>query len=114
MKWFGHFSLEWVFLRDVKNNKLKHIKSDVKAVIYLTDGKSVKYDKGIKFLRSFGQQPEKPNIFEDFKYMDKRELELRKVRETPQFHQEFQKYSYSYRQNPSQFRDYLKQKKQFA
>ncbi len=39
LKWFGHFTVEWLYLKDVKNSKLKHIKSDVKAVVYLTDGK---------------------------------------------------------------------------
>jgi len=37
-------------------------------------------------LKIFLEASDNPNIFEDFVFMDKREKELRKTRETPQFH----------------------------
>ena len=40
-------------------------------------------------LNIFLAQPEQPNIFEDFAYMDKRELDLRQNRETMDFFTQF-------------------------
>jgi len=61
------------------------ISSEYKQVIHLTDGKAVPYSPGKQFLKTFMKQPEKPNIFQDFMYMDKREADLRKVRESWEF-----------------------------
>jgi len=36
-------------------------------------------------MKIFLNAPETPNIFEDFSFMDKREKQLRRTRETPEF-----------------------------
>ncbi len=62
---------------------------EIKEVIYQTDGKYVPFDAGLRILDTFNKYKENPNIFEEFEYMDKRERKQRKLRETPEFHQQF-------------------------
>jgi len=66
----------------------------------MCDGKEIPFDSGNAMLKIFQNKSEKPNIFEDFAFMDQRELNLRDVREGQKFHYQFQKFSYMYRQNP--------------
>eukprot|EP00116_Pleurobrachia_bachei_P004585 sb/3464847/ len=85
-KWKGKFDVKWVYVKDVPNNQLRHIKlenNDNKPVTNSRDTQEVPRDKGIQLLRILHDYKHSTSIFDDFGHYEKRQDEdnARKVRE---------------------------------
>lgn len=75
-KYFGTFKLKFVFIKDVKDKLFEHIREesqDNNPVYKLRDSTRLSIFNGKKMLALFMSAPNRPNIFETFAYMDKRE-----------------------------------------
>lgn len=75
-KYFGSFKVKFLFIKDIKDKLLEGIKEesqDNNPVYKLRDSTRVSILNGKKMLSLFKDSPNRPNIFETFAYMDKRE-----------------------------------------
>ncbi|KAM3127009.1 hypothetical protein pb186bvf_020888 [Paramecium bursaria] len=94
-KWFGSFSIEWVFVKDVSYNDIKGIHESIDCT-QLKNGQEI-YD-------TFKAAPQKSTIFRFFKDLDVSEQKKRKDRDNnPQFEIAFNEYISVFEQMPFNF-----------
>uniref|UniRef100_A0A8C8E1D1 YTH domain-containing family protein n=1 Tax=Oryzias sinensis TaxID=183150 RepID=A0A8C8E1D1_9TELE len=85
-KWKGKFEVKWVFIKDVPNNQLRHIRlenNDNKPVTNSRDTQEVPLEKAKQVLKVIATFKHTTSIFDDFAHYEKRQEEedaLRKER----------------------------------
>jgi hypothetical protein len=83
-KWNGQFSVKWIFIKDIPNNHLRHIKlenNENKPVTNSRDTQEILLEPGKEMLRIFASFKAKSSILDDFTFYDKRQ-ELMKEKKT--------------------------------
>jgi len=73
-KWKGVFDVKWIFVKDVPNSQLRHIKlenNEGKPVTNSRDTQEVPVDKGRQVLRIIAQYRHTTSIFDDFGHYEK-------------------------------------------
>ena len=82
-KWKGKFDVKWIYVKDVPNNTLRHIRlenNEYKPITNSRDTQEVPPEKGklvIKIMHSFKAQT---SIFDDFSHYEQRQEEDAKIR----------------------------------
>ncbi|XP_043923650.1 YTH domain-containing family protein 3 isoform X2 [Protopterus annectens] len=85
-KWKGKFGVKWIFVKDVPNNQLRHIRlenNDNKPVTNSRDTQEVPLEKAKQVLKIIATIKHTTSIFDDFAHYEKRQEEeeaMRKVR----------------------------------
>eukprot|EP00118_Oscarella_pearsei_P029207 m.3916 g.3916 ORF g.3916 m.3916 type:complete len:560 (+) comp9980_c0_seq1:124-1803(+) len=77
-KWKGKFDVKWVYVKDVPNNQLRHIRlenNENKPVTNSRDTQEVLYEKGKQILRIVHNYKATTSIFDDFGHYEKRQEE---------------------------------------
>ena len=77
-KWKGKFDVKWIYVKDVPNNQLRHIKlenNDNKPVTNSRDTQEVPRDKGMQLMRILHDYKHSTSIFDDFGHYEKRQDE---------------------------------------
>nr|XP_045583431.1 YTH domain-containing family protein 2-like isoform X2 [Procambarus clarkii] len=77
-KWKGQFRVKWIYVKDVPNNQLRHIRLDNnenKPVTNSRDTQEVPYEKGKQVLKIINQYRHSTSIFDDFSHYEKRQEE---------------------------------------
>ena len=75
-KWKGQFEVKWIFVKDVPNSQLRHIRlenNENKPVTNSRDTQEVPPDKGKQILRIMSQYRHNTSIFDDFSHYEKRQ-----------------------------------------
>ena len=91
-KWKGKFDVDWLFVKDVPNSQLRHIRlenNDNKPVTNSRDTQEVPLEKAKQVLKIIATYKHTTSIFDDFSHYEKRqeeEEEVRKVRPPPHTH----------------------------
>lgn len=71
-KWKGIFQLRWIFIRDIPNPALRHLKltntNEQKPVTSSRDTQEVPYDQGCEMLRIFHTYQAKTSLLQDYTY----------------------------------------------
>jgi len=73
-KWKGQFSVSWIFVKDVPNSQLRHIRlenNEGKPVTNSRDTQEVPPEKGRQVLRIIHQYRHTTSIFDDFSHYEK-------------------------------------------
>jgi len=102
-KWFGTFKISWLSIKDIHYSKFEQIEeeSTKTSVINLKDGTKISANSGKQMLKIFKEYPEKPNIFDFFDFMDRREDYIRSQRDNnPEFETYFKECCEAYQENP--------------
>ncbi|XP_028850717.1 YTH domain-containing family protein 1-like isoform X2 [Denticeps clupeoides] len=90
-KWKGKFDVDWLFVKDVPNSQLRHIRlenNDNKPVTNSRDTQEVPLEKAKQVLKIIATYKHTTSIFDDFSHYEKRqeeEEEVRKNLETSSF-----------------------------
>lgn len=82
-KWKGRFSVRWIYVKDVPNNTLRHIRlenNENKPVTNSRDTQEVHPDKGKQVLTIIHNYKAQTSIFDDFSHYEKRQEEDAKMR----------------------------------
>lgn len=85
-KWKGKFEVKWIFVKDVPNNQLRHIRlenNDNKPVTNSRDTQEVPLEKAKQVLKIIATFKHTTSIFDDFAHYEKRQEEeeaMRRVR----------------------------------
>jgi len=82
-KWKGRFSVRWIYVKDVPNNTLRHIRlenNENKPVTNSRDTQEVHPDKGKQVLKIIHNYKAQTSIFDDFSHYEKRQEEDAKMR----------------------------------
>ncbi|KAG8513252.1 YTH domain-containing family protein 1, partial [Galemys pyrenaicus] len=82
-KWKGKFDVQWIFVKDVPNNQLRHIRlenNDNKPVTNSRDTQEVPLEKARQVLRVIASYKHTTSIFDDFSHYEKRQEEEEAVR----------------------------------
>ena len=77
-KWKGQFSVKWIYVKDVPNSQLRHIRlenNENKPVTNSRDTQEVPYEKGKQVLRVIHQYRHTTSIFDDFNHYEKQQEE---------------------------------------
>jgi len=77
-KYRGHFTLKWLYVKDVPNAQLRHIRlenNDNKPVTNSRDTQEVPADKGKQVLAVMHAYKHTTSLFDDFTHYEKREHE---------------------------------------
>ncbi|KAH8294992.1 hypothetical protein KR018_005180, partial [Drosophila ironensis] len=77
-KWRGKFKVKWIYVKDVPNGKLRHIRlenNDNKSVTNSRDTQEVPNDKGIEVLQILHSYNHSTSIFDDFIHYEKKQEE---------------------------------------
>lgn len=77
-KWKGRFGVKWIYVKDVPNNQLRHIRlenNENKPVTNSRDTQEVPPDKGKMVLKIIHQYQHATSIFDDFEHYEKRQEE---------------------------------------
>lgn len=90
-KWKGQFKVRWVYVKDVPNVQLRHIRlenNENKPVTNSRDTQEVPHSKGLQVLRIMHSYRHSTSIFDDFVHYEKRQEEEdnRKNPESPPIH----------------------------
>lgn len=90
-KWKGQFRVRWIYVKDVPNVQLRHIKlenNENKPVTNSRDAQEVPHAKGVQVLRILHSYRHSTSIFDDFGHYEKRQAEedQRKVPPNPMPH----------------------------
>ncbi|KAM5245696.1 YTH domain-containing family protein 1 [Ctenodactylus gundi] len=86
-KWKGKFDVKWIFVKDVPNNQLRHIRlenNDNKPVTNSRDTQEVPLEKAKQVLRIIASYKHTTSIFDDFSHYEKRQEEEEVVRKERQ------------------------------
>lgn len=86
-KWKGKFDVKWIFVKDVPNNQLRHIRlenNDNKPVTNSRDTQEVPLEKAKQVLRIIASYRHTTSIFDDFSHYEKRQEEEEVVRKERQ------------------------------
>jgi len=81
-KWKGQFEVRWIYVKDVPNSQLRHIKlenNEGKPVTNSRDTQEVPPEKGKQVLRVIHQYRHTTSIFDDFQHYEKQQEESSKV-----------------------------------
>ncbi|XP_013113692.2 YTH domain-containing family protein isoform X1 [Stomoxys calcitrans] len=77
-KWKGKFKVKWIYVKDVPNNKLRHItleNNENKPVTNSRDTQEVPNAKGIEVLQILHSYKHTTSIFDDFYHYEKKQEE---------------------------------------
>ena len=77
-KWKGKFDIRWIYVKDVPNNQLRHIRlenNENKPVTNSRDTQEVPIDKGKQVIRVIHAYNHTTSIFDDFEHYEKRQEE---------------------------------------
>lgn len=77
-KWKGQFRVRWIYVKDVPNVQLRHIRlenNENKPVTNSRDTQEVPHPKGLQVLRIMHQYKHSTSIFDDFIHYEKRQEE---------------------------------------
>uniref|UniRef100_A0A1A9WYQ7 YTH domain-containing protein n=1 Tax=Glossina brevipalpis TaxID=37001 RepID=A0A1A9WYQ7_9MUSC len=77
-KWKGKFKVKWIYVKDVPNNKLRHItleNNENKPVTNSRDTQEVPNAKGIEVLQILHSYEHSTSIFDDFYHYEKKQEE---------------------------------------
>ncbi|CAG8492796.1 11646_t:CDS:2, partial [Acaulospora morrowiae] len=80
-KWKGVFKVKWIFVKDIPNGQLRHIRvvnNENKPVTNSRDTQELFPDPGREMLKIFFEYRSKTSILDDFEFYDKRQVEMRK------------------------------------
>jgi hypothetical protein len=78
-KWNGSFQVKWLFIKDIPNNHLRHIRlenNDNKPVTNSRDTQEILYEPGKEMLRIFATFKAKTSLLDDFSFYDKKQEEM--------------------------------------
>jgi len=84
-KWNGRFSVKWMFIKDIPNSHLRHIRlsnNDNKPVTNSRDTQEILLEPGKELLKIFRDYKTKTSILDDFDHYNKEEEE-RRMKELP-------------------------------
>ncbi|XP_060930539.1 YTH domain-containing family protein 1-like isoform X1 [Limanda limanda] len=84
-KWKGKFDVDWLFVKDVPNSQLRHIRlenNDNKPVTNSRDTQEVPLEKAKQVLKIIATYKHTTSIFDDFSHYEKRQEEEEEVRQT--------------------------------
>ncbi|XP_033856816.3 YTH domain-containing family protein 3-like isoform X1 [Acipenser ruthenus] len=82
-KWKGKFEVKWIFVKDVPNNQLRHIRlenNDNKPVTNSRDTQEVPLEKAKQVLKIIATFKHTTSIFDDFAHYEKRQEEEEAMR----------------------------------
>lgn len=82
-KWKGRFDVRWVYVKDVPNNTLRHIRlenNENKPVTNSRDTQEVHPDKAKQVLKIIHNYKAQTSIFDDFDHYEKRQEEAARLR----------------------------------
>lgn len=82
-KWKGKFEVKWIFVKDVPNNQLRHIRlenNDNKPVTNSRDTQEVPLEKAKQVLKIIATFKHTTSIFDDFAHYEKRQEEEEAIR----------------------------------
>merc|ERR1719278_153902 len=88
-KWKGQFKVKWIYVKDVPNNQLRHIKlenNENKPVTNSRDTQEVLPDKGRQVLKILHSYKHTTSIFDDFSHYESRQQEEEVRKPPPQSH----------------------------
>lgn len=77
-KWRGRFEIKWIYVKDVPNNQLRHIRlenNENKPVTNSRDTQEVPLDKGKMVMKIIHLYQHTTSIFDDFEHYEKRQEE---------------------------------------
>ncbi|CAG9854915.1 unnamed protein product [Phyllotreta striolata] len=77
-KWKGQFKVRWIYVKDVPNVQLRHIRlenNDNKPVTNSRDTQEVPHSRGVQVLRIMHAYRHSTSIFDDFVHYEKRQEE---------------------------------------
>lgn len=77
-KWKGLFKVKWLYVKDVPNNQLRHIRlenNENKPVTNSRDTQEVPWDKGRAVLQVVHKYKHSTSLFDDFGHYEKRQAE---------------------------------------
>ena len=77
-KWKGRFDIRWIYVKDVPNNQLRHIRlenNENKPVTNSRDTQEVPVDKGKTVIKIIHSYQHTTSIFDDFEHYEKRQEE---------------------------------------
>lgn len=77
-KWKGQFKVRWIYVKDVPNVQLRHIRlenNENKPVTNSRDTQEVPHAKGVQVLRIIHSYRHSTSIFDDFSHYEKRQEE---------------------------------------
>jgi len=75
-KWKGQFEVKWIYVKDVPNSQLRHIRlenNENKPVTNSRDTQEILGDKGKQVLKIIHQYKHSTSIFDDFGHYEKRQ-----------------------------------------
>jgi len=81
-KWKGQFEVRWIYVKDVPNSQLRHVKlenNENKPVTNSRDTQEVPPEKGKLVMRIIHQYRHTTSIFDDFSHYEQRQEDERKV-----------------------------------
>ncbi len=85
-KWKGLFKVKWIFLKDIPNNHLRHIRlenNENKPVTNSRDTQEIFFEPGKEMLRIFASYKSKTSILDDFSFYDKRQEQILGIKAAP-------------------------------
>lgn len=77
-KWKGKFTLKWIYVKDVPNSQLRHIRlenNENKSVTNSRDTQEVPNDKGQQVLQIIHIYKHSTSIFDDIEFYEQRQVE---------------------------------------
>ncbi|CAG8525329.1 16927_t:CDS:2 [Racocetra persica] len=77
----GKFKVKWIFIKDIPNSQLKHINvvnNEDKPVTNSRDTQELFIEAGREMLKIFSNYRSQTSILDDFKYYEKRQVEMEK------------------------------------
>ena len=77
-KWQGKFEVKWIYVKDVPNQQLRHIRlenNENKPVTNSRDTQEIPYEKGKLMLKTMHMYHHKTSIFDDFQYYESKQAE---------------------------------------
>ena len=81
-KWKGRFDVKWIYVKDVPNNQLRHIRlenNENKPVTNSRDTQEVPLPKAKQVMKIFHTYQHTTSIFDDFDHYEKKQEEEKKV-----------------------------------
>ncbi|XP_055550701.1 YTH domain-containing family protein isoform X5 [Wyeomyia smithii] len=114
-KWKGTFKVRWIYVKDVPNGQLRHVRlenNENKPITNSRDTQEVPNAKGLQALKIIHSYKHTMSIFDDFIHYEKRQLEedTKKHDVPPQGPQQYrsQQYGGSYDSGPGKYNNFNK------
>ncbi|CAG8560510.1 7706_t:CDS:2 [Cetraspora pellucida] len=86
-KFKGEFRVKWIFVKDIPNSQLRHIRiinNENKPVTNSRDTQELFPEAGHEMLKKFFYYQNRTSILDDFKFHEKRQIEMEKGRIAPE------------------------------